>query len=101
MSRVARLAAIRVKPGRIDDARARWKEIKAGAEVADINVLHCTTGGEITDTYLVSLVYPDPTSMVKSLSEHSADLEALSRSAHDADSPYESIHTSNWTVISD
>lgn len=99
MSKVVKLVTHKVKPGRIDDAMARWKEAKAGAKVTDFSVIACTTGGPYTNTFLVSMVYPDAKTMIEAMESHGEELKQSWRSAHAEDSPFESEEVSNWTVL--
>lgn len=97
--KVVKTVLHRVKPGRIDDALKIWKEGKQNAKVADINVLHCDTGGDWTDTYMVTMTFDSPEAMVEGMGRSPDKMEQSWRRAHDADSPYESTSTANWHVI--
>jgi hypothetical protein len=101
MARVHKTWGYKLMPGRIDDARALFKEIKEKTN-GDVTLYHADAAGSDAGTLVLGVAYPSATAAGKDhdeLYEAGSEGEALWHRVHAADSPVELTYGVVYTEV--
>lgn len=101
MSLLARAWVSRVKPGRVDDALALFKEAKESASNAEISLLYADSAGDFSGTFTLVAAF-ESAAAAGEANDNSIESEsgqALWRKFNDADSPIEAVGTATYSSV--
>jgi hypothetical protein len=101
MARTIKTWAMRVKPGRIDDAMELFREAKKSASEAEISLLYAESAGDFSGTFTLAADYPSAAAAGASEDQAMSTEagQALWRKFNDADSPVEAVGTVTYTSV--
>lgn len=101
MAKTIKTWAMKIKPGRVEDAMELFKAAKKSASDAEISLLYAESAGDFSGTFTLAAEYPSAAAAGKagdeSMSTESG--EALWRKFTDEKSPVESIGSVAYTSI--
>ena len=91
----------KVKPGRVDDAMALFREAKEGATDAEISLLYTDSAGDFSGTFTLVATFPSAAAAgeANDKSIESEAGQALWRKFNDADSPLEAFGAATYSAI--
>jgi hypothetical protein len=101
MAKTIKTWAMKIKPGRVDDAMELFKAAKKASNDAEISLLYAESAGEFSGNFLMSAEYPSAEAAGKADDEamSTESGEALWRKFNDAKSPVESIGSVVYTSV--
>ncbi len=101
MARTIKTWAMKVKPGRIDDAMELFRETKKSTSGAEISLAYAESAGDFSGTFTLAAAYPSAAAAGEA-EDKTASTEAgqaLWRKFNDADSPVEAIGSVAYTSV--
>ncbi len=101
MARTIKTWAMKIKPGRIDDAMELFRAAKKSSSEAEISLLYAESAGDFSGTFTLAAEYPSAAAAGKADDEITSTEsgQALWRKFNDADSPVEAIGSVAYTSV--
>ena len=101
MARTIKTWITKVKPGRIEDAMALFKEAKDASGDAQFSLLYAESAGEFSGTFTLVASYDtaEAAGRANDSAMESAAGQALWRKFNDAGSPVEAVATATYTGV--